>query len=68
MFFFKIRTITRFLKKTKNGFKNRMVGFFKKARFFLNADELSIHFCDFPLIPRSETSHVTISVIGRAPY
>jgi len=36
------------------------------GRFFFDPDYLSILFCDFPLIPRSGTSHVTISLIGCA--
>jgi len=48
------------IKKTKN--RGRL-GFIKK-RGFLNPDYLSILFCDFPLIARSGTSHVAISLIG----
>jgi len=42
--------------------------FFLIKRVFLNPDYLSILFCDFPLIARSGTSHVTINSIGRSPY
>jgi len=40
--------------------------FFSKKHFFLNPNYLSILFCDFALIARSGTSHVTISLIGCA--
>jgi len=40
-----------------------------KKRVFLNPDYyLSIVFCDFPLIARSGTSHVSISLIGCASH
>jgi len=42
--------------------------FFEKKTVFLNPDYLSILFCDFTLIARSETTDVTTSLIGRAPY
>jgi len=34
----------------------------------MKPDCLSILYCDFSLIPRSRTSHVTFSLIVRAPY
>jgi len=37
-------------------------------RIFLNPDYLSILFCNFPLIARSGTSHVTIRLIVCAPH
>jgi len=61
LFLFKKKQITRI-------WKNRRVGTFWKKRVFLNPGYLSILFCDFPLIARSGTADVTISLIGRAPY
>jgi len=49
--------------KKKFGLKNRWVVFSKK-QIFLNPDPL----CDFPLIERSGTSHVTINAVECAPH
>jgi len=64
--FFFLNKILFLLRKTKPVLKNRRVVL--KKRVFLNPDYLSILFCDFPLIARSGTSHVTISLIGCAPH
>jgi len=53
------------LKKPKKGLKKQKT---QVGCFFLNPDYLSILFSDFPLIARSATSHVTISLIGCAPH
>jgi len=47
--------------------KSKKTGGLEKKRFFFNLDYLSILFCDFPLIARSGTRHVTTSLTGRAP-
>ena len=55
-------------KKKKNWIKQKQTtqeGWVKKC-FLFNPDYLWILFCDFPLIARSGTSHVTISLIGCA--
>jgi len=59
VFYLKNKNLFFFQKTLKNGLKNV---------FFLNPDYLSILFCDFSLIERSGASHVTISLIGRAPH
>ena len=56
-----------FQKTRKNGLKKHVNCFFLNSGFF-NPDYLSILFCDFPLIARSGTSHVIISLIGCAPH
>jgi len=48
--------------------KQKGWNFLKKKRVFLNPDYLSILFCDFPVMARSGTTDVTISLIGRARY
>jgi len=40
---------------------------FKKKRVF-STPTIFQSFCDFPLIARYVASHVTISLIGRAPH
>jgi len=60
--------LVSFQKKQKNEFKENQEGCLKKKRFFLDPEYLSILFCDFPLIARSGTRHVTISLIGVAPH
>jgi len=64
----KEQTPVSFKKKQKNVFKKMGGLFFSKKHFFLNPNYLSILFCNFPLIARSGTSHVTISLIGCAPH
>jgi len=44
------------------------LGFKKKLGFFSNLVIFQSFFCDFPLIARSRTSHITISLIGCAPH
>jgi len=46
--------------------RKRMMNNILLKRIFLNPDYLSILFCNFPLIARSGTSHVIISLIGCA--
>jgi len=67
--FLKIKNLFLF-KKTKKTDEKKTGGLFflEKKRVFLNPDYLSILFCDFPLIARSGTSQVTISLIGCAPH
>ena len=70
MCFFKKWTRTCFLKKNKKfGLKKHKTDglFFFKKRVFLNVIVFQ-PFCDFPLIARSGTSHVTISLFGCAPH
>jgi len=56
-----------FSKNTKNRIKKTGGLFFLKDGFIL--PWLSFNpFCDFPLIARSGTSHVNISLIGSAPH
>jgi len=63
--FLKKRTQTCFFSKNpRNPDLKKAEGWFKKNVFF-NPDYLSILFCDFLLIARSGTNHVTISLIGR---
>jgi len=50
-----------------NGLKNRNFEFFYK-RCFSTLTIFQNFFRDLPLIARSGTSHVTVSLIGRAPY
>jgi len=64
---FENKLLLLFNETQKRFIKNSRVVFVKK-RVFLNPDYLSILFCDFPLIARSGTSHVTISLIGCAPH
>jgi len=52
------QTIQKLIKKTKK----------QVCWVFLNPDYPSILFCDFPLITRSATSHITIILIGCAPH
>jgi len=62
------RRILFLYKKNKTTDLKKHEGWIFKKWVFLNPDYLSILFCDFPLIARSGTSHVTISLIGCAPY
>jgi len=64
LFLFKKNTKQPGLKKTK-----KTGGlFYSKKRVFLKPDYLSILFCNFRLIARSGTNHVTISLIRCAPH
>ena len=69
--FFKNKNLF-FLKKTPGFVKKRKnpdgLGFLRKLGFFSNLDIFQYFFCDFPLIARSGTSHITISLIGCAPH
>jgi len=44
------------------------LGFLKKLGIFSNLVIFQYSSCDFPLIARSGTSHITISLIGCAPH
>jgi len=69
VFLKKERKPVSFQKTPKNEFeKTEGLEFFEKKRVFLNPDYLSILFCDFPVMARSGTTDVTISLIGRARY
>ena len=56
-------------KTLKNGLKkHKTCELFFLTRFFFNPVCVSILFCVFPLIARSGTSHVTISLTECAPH
>ena len=68
VFFPKKKKSLFFFKKSENpDKKTKHVNCFFNPGFF-NTDYFSTFFCDFPLIARSGTSHVTISLIGCASY
>jgi len=66
-FFLKNKNLFLFKKTKKFGLKKTGGLFFLKKRVFLNHDCLS-KLCDFPLIVRSGTSHVTITLIWYAQH
>jgi len=69
--FLKNESLFLFKKTKKIGWKkNKKIGgvFFSKNVFFSQSWLSFSPFCDFPLIARSGTSHVTINLIGCAPH